>query len=306
MSEEEPQKQLQQQYPFRVRTITAFVSFTGSDFHVPSDGSASSALGLATKIFTAVEMLSTVKKALTTANHDYEVQTMRIATNPFGEWMIDIDSENNNNENNNSNENHPESKKRKLLHTQSIDTKVALDRLNMLVTLLKEHDIQLCAVGPAQSKEELEQLCSKIVQSSPIISCSADLQAADVETAKLAARVIKDIGIGSNASGHGLDNFRFCVTAACCKPFIPFFPAAKSSSHSTINTSNCENNICNIDGVVGFALGLENGSLLLKLLQEAGSIANISTVFKDGMAEALKPLQGKYNTVQYITVRVSE
>ena len=77
----------------------------------------------------------------------------------------------------------------------------------------------------------------------------------------------------------GLGNFRFCA-AASCKPFIPFFPAAKSSSQES-------GEAC----VVGFALGLENGALAKSLLQECKSIGNISKTFRNGLATAILPLQ---------------
>ena len=74
---------------------------------------------------------------------------------------------------------------------------------------------------------------------------------------------------------NGLGNFRFAV-AACCAPFIPFFPAAKASSTQQ---------------GLSFALGLENGALAQSLLSECRSIANISSTFRNGMQQALLPLQ---------------
>ena len=59
---------------------------------------------------------------------------------------------------------------------------------------------------------------------------------------------------------------------------IPFFPGAKAETSET-------------SGLVGFAVGLENGKLAHQLLQKCQSMANISTVFRDEMATAVKPVQ---------------
>ena len=94
----------------------------------------------------------------------------------------------------------------------------------------------------------------------------------------------------------GLGNFRFCVTAANTKPFIPFFPAAKSASSLLDTTAegppNENNSNKNNNGLVGFALGLENGKLAQHLLQKCKSMENISTIFRNGMVQALTPVQG--------------
>jgi hypothetical protein len=82
----------------------------------------------------------------------------------------------------------------------------------------------------------------------------------------------------------GLGNFRFC--AACsCSANIPFFPGAKAES-----LHDGENKIA--DGNrVGLAVGLENGALARHLLTQTQSIGRVGTIFREGMADALLPLQ---------------
>jgi uncharacterized protein (UPF0210 family) len=156
-------------------------------------------------------------------------------------------------------------------------TETASHRLNLLNFLLAEHDIQFCSVGPAETLEEITTLCPQIIASSPFFSCSANVT--DVKSATAASQCILTISKLDKAPylTGGMGNFRFCA-AASCKPFIPFFPAAKSL-------------LQNDDGLVGIALGLENGALEKSLLKESKSIANIKSVFRNGMASTLLPLQ---------------
>ena len=219
---------------FRVRTITAFLHLTPDDFE------SSSSLEL--KIQQCSNFLSSFQTKLTTAG--YEVQTVRIATNPFGQYLV---------------------------HQDSFET-----RLERLDALLSKHDIHFCSLGPATSLDELEH-CPTIVAKSPRLSCSATIQANDVEMARATADCIIQIS-KLNAAPHvdgGLGNFRFCAASCCQTANIPFFPAAVALS----------------DQERAFALGLENGPLAYELLAESGSIAKIPTTFLQGMTAALKPLE---------------
>jgi len=113
-------------------------------------------------------------------------------------------------------------------------------------------------------------------------------------------------GSDPDAPSHvrdGLGNFRFCATA-CCKPCIPFFPGAKgpsltssSSSETTATTSATTQNSSLDHSVVSFAIGLENGKLAQQLLSKTASIEQIATVFSDGMAQALLPIQKLCDTL---------
>jgi uncharacterized protein (UPF0210 family) len=231
---------------FRVRTVTAFVNLRPSFF--PKDPSPS--LELRLHIEQCAEVLQRVQLEL--ENEGYEVQTVRIATNPFGEWLHDGGN-------------------------PSQMTKTASHRLDLLASLLAEHDIQFCSVGPADTLEEITTLCPQIIASSPFFSCSANVTG--LKSATAASQCIVTISKLDEAPylAGGMGNFRFCA-AASCQPFIPFFPAAKSF-------------LQNDNGLVGIALGLENGALAKCLLKESKSIESIKTVFRNGVASTLQPLQ---------------
>jgi uncharacterized protein (UPF0210 family) len=236
---------------FNIRTVTCFLNVQASDLN--GDGTDTTSSGLARKIAEAAKLLRQVEEAL--VQQGYTVQTVRIATNPFAEWLpmeIDLD-----------------------------------EQLARLDSLLAKHGIEFCSLGPARTLQELEHYCCNIVKSSPRFSCSVNLASADVVMAKAASRCILKIAhLGSecDAGPHvqdGLGNFRFCV-ASSCKDYIPFFPVAKCASSGTANTE--------APGLK-FAVGLENGSLARHLLSKCQSIANVRTTFRSGMAQAIEPVQ---------------
>lgn len=225
---------------FRVRTVTIFISLRPSMFPME----AAPSVELTQLVALSAQVLKRAEAEL--AKGGYEVQTVRIATNSFGEWLYD----------------EPNS---------MLDT--AEFRLDLLTSLLEQKGIQFCSLGPAETVEEISTLCHKIVLQAPCFSCSANINT--VESATAAAQCILEL---SKSTPGGLGNFRFCA-AASCQPFIPFFPAAKSSSQQRN------------DGIVGFALGLENGALANSLLEECKTIDNIGTVFRNGIASAILPVQ---------------
>jgi uncharacterized protein (UPF0210 family) len=246
-----------------IRTITAFINFQPTDF-----GSTVSWDNLFTNdVSTKVDSVSKVLQAMEfeLKEEGYTVQTVRLATNPFGQWLVEDDI------------NKDRSKKTK---------KEKLQRLTRLDNLLSQNKIEFCSVGPAMNRQEAT-LCLDIVSKSHRFSCSVDVPPGNVSQADVAAETIVAIAkIGTSGSEEapphlkgGLGNFRFCA-AASCKPFIPFFPAAKSDD----SIGDTE--------VVRFAIGLENGPQAQELLKGCGSIGKISTDFKTKMAEILAPVQG--------------
>ncbi len=252
----------------RIRAVTAFVSLSYEDFRVTSSATAASLEGdymngaAYTKIYNAKQTLSTVEGALKAAG--YEVQTFRVATNPFGEYLTSPPSS-------------------PSLALQGEVLKLQLSELN---SILENLNIDFFAIGPAKTIEEID-LCPTIVSMSHRFSCSAAMNSGnDVLNAKKAAECMKIISqLGATVQGDhvkdGLGNFRFCVTA-CCKPYTPFFPAAMgpplSKSSSSIQ-------------VVPFSIGLENGKLAKVLLERSVTADKISTFFRDEMANYLKPIQ---------------
>ena len=244
---------------FRVRTITAFVNLQTQDFLSQDDDNDDRIRGVAVKIEECVHLLRQLEEKM--KKSQYEVQTLRIATNPFGEWLLTTTTTNDDND----------------------DVQSRLERVD---ALLEKHDIGFCSLGPATTVEQIQRYCPQIIAASPRFSCSANLEATDASVAHAAAACIVRVSqLGekdNNAKPFlegGIGNFRFCVAASCSQPYIPFFPVAKSSSSLSTTTT------------VRFAVGLENGGLLRKLLRETKTIRNIPTVFANGMAEALLPLQ---------------
>jgi len=240
-----------------VRTVTAFITLRPENFVVAS-GSLPSPDTVDVKVSKCVNLLRAVEAKLLA--NGYTVQTIRIATNPFGEWM-----------------------------TKDENQKTEMDimsRLERLDTLLASHGIDFCSVGPAASQEEADR-CIDIVALSHRFSCSKVVEAGDVDSANIAAGIIVTISkLGDKPDApkyvqNGLGNFRFC-TASSCKPGIPFFPAAKATSCSIENEEE--------EGLK-FAIGLENGPIARTLLSECKSIRQIGNDFKHSFAALLAPIQ---------------
>ncbi|KAL7561209.1 hypothetical protein ACA910_004135 [Epithemia clementina (nom. ined.)] len=173
---------------YRVRTITGFVNFKSSQ----SRDDRANVLSKAILLLRQLETLFT--------ENGFVVQTIRIATNPFGEWMPVHDSK------------------------QTLATLVDLDEQ------LTHHKIEFCSLGSATKPQDAQELCPMIIETSKIFSCSADIGAHDIAMAEACAHCVKTVSQTTAPSfmKDGLGNFRFAV-AACCVPNIPFFPVAKAN-----------------------------------------------------------------------------
>ena len=259
-----------------IRTITGYLQLCPGDFpSTTQEGSPSQASSsIASKVARCAELLREIETEL--VNAEYAVQSVRMATNPFGEWIY-------------GNSDDTEGNKSDL----SFNKALVKQRLHILDTLLSEHDIGACALGPALNTQETLEICPLIIQSSGRFFCSSAVNADNVESAFAAAQTIVKISkLGSDSEGllatqqsphiqGGLGNFRFCA-AASCKPYIPFFPGAKADSMEVDGTRSSG---------IKFAFGLENGLLAKKLLGECQSIGAVRTKFRLGMIEALLPVQ---------------
>ncbi len=255
---------------FKVRTITAFVTFEDSDFEREGET-------LKAKIHDTAGALRVIKDELETGEGDsggYEVQTVRIATNPFPEYLLGTKSSNG-----------------------DIDENVVRERLKIMDGCLGEHGIAFVSLGPA-SCPATTKICTYIVSlPSGRFSCSVQLQANDTNLAKVAAQTVIDNSKLGNPEDGGLANFRFCV--ANLGPYVPFFPAAKAA---TEKDDECFR--------IRFAIGLENGGLLKDLLKhDAGqtiskilppkpsSAEESGSSFAAGFANVVRPLQTICQTV---------
>jgi uncharacterized protein (UPF0210 family) len=124
----------------------------------------------------------------------YEVQTTRIATNSWEEYLP-VSS--------------PEE---------------TLNGVEKIEEICRGLDVGFFNIGYAGHPENI-RLCSRIVKKTSVISCSGKIgdseTGVDYEKTRASAEVIKRI---SEETENGEGNFRFCAWANC-RPGIPFFPA---------------------------------------------------------------------------------
>lgn len=221
------------------------------------------------KIYSKMSECRAILRKLETdlINSGYEVQTVRISTNPFGEWLthdigtVDTDKD--------------------ISHASSrIDQDATVRwKLHLLNSILDDNCINFFSCGPSTRPIHTIEICPQIVEFSDKFSCSAKIDFGDIDGARAAATCIQKIstlGINTN-SRHlkgGLGNFRFC--AASCIDTVPFFPGSKSPTN---------------DSRYCVAIGLENGEYTRQLLLQAKSISNIKGVFHSEMRKELLPIQ---------------
>jgi uncharacterized protein (UPF0210 family) len=268
------------QRPFRIRTITAFITLQPDDFIGVEGGG-----GVAKKIEQCNSILRKLETKLIEIG--YEVQTVRIGTNPFGEWLM------------NSSDNHideaEQSTNKHNTENMNNTMDVVQKKLHLIDQLLSEYNIDFCSLGPSMDVQYTISICPMIVNTSKRLSCSANVNAGDVNSAQAAARCILTISTLDKDNNHpndaknnsfdhvkgGLGNFRFC--ASSCVTTVPFFPAAKTPSI----TNSGENS----SDTISFAIGLENGKFARQLLEEAQSIGNIKHIFDTKMRLELLLIQ---------------
>jgi len=236
----------------------------------------------------------------------YTVQTCRIATNPFGEWI------------------HPHdpttvasivastiASTASGAITSSSSTAHQLQNLERLNQLLAQHSIEFCSVGPAQTADELD-LCVDIVSLSHRFSCSVNIpdsnhtsNAQESSVVAPSAQHAADTILKISQRDHpthmqgGLGNFRFC-TASQCPPGIPFFPAAKAQSIVQAKAKTKGNATATADDNTSttfplqFAIGLENGPVLHQLLKDCGTIANLVVSSSSSASSSFTQFQTHY------------
>eukprot|EP00534_Pseudo-nitzschia_fraudulenta_P004686 CAMPEP_0201129070 /NCGR_PEP_ID=MMETSP0850-20130426/35734_1 /ASSEMBLY_ACC=CAM_ASM_000622 /TAXON_ID=183588 /ORGANISM="Pseudo-nitzschia fraudulenta, Strain WWA7" /LENGTH=449 /DNA_ID=CAMNT_0047398445 /DNA_START=216 /DNA_END=1565 /DNA_ORIENTATION=+ len=246
---------------FKVRTITAFITLENSDF----DGAAET---LKSKLRDTAGALHAVREQLEAGDgggNGYEVQTVRIATNPFPEYLLGSNSDSGG---------------------------VVEERLKLLDDCLEEHGIVFVSLGPASCPETLK-VCTKIVGlPSGRFSCSVQLPANDAGLARASAETVLDNSKLGNPEDGGLANFRFCV--ANLGPYVPFFPAAKAASKT--DEAFCIRFAIGLENgaLVKDLLARDAGKTLAKVLppkNQDGESSGGGSSFAAGMAEVVRPLQ---------------
>ena len=266
---------------FKIRTICAFVSLTPEDFPTSSSSSSSSSTsststssGLQLKLNACRNLLDFVSSSL--AALGYEVQTLRVATNPFEEYLDcesalsltfaaaaagDASSS-----------------------TASSSFSTPADRvasqLDHFASALRSEGITFVSLGPCRKCSNVETMIPRIVlHSSSTFSVSADCPPCDLSFASVAAKVVKLL---SQSTPQGIGNFRFCSSSRVL-PNTPFFPCAYSSSSSSPDGSRRSSTI-------GISIGFENGPMANEGLRKAKTIDNVGTVFKDYYTEKISPV----------------
>ena len=213
----------------KVRTCTVGVCFTKGDRKqwLKSLESAAAFNAAATAKFTEA---------------GFEVQTTRVATNSFEEWVDNVS-----------------------------DVSGTLAAFREIDAELQRLNIGLFNAGPASSAEAIA-IVPDIVAIGPRISTSASLaDPLDASAAKTLAGAI--LGISQCTSG-GEGNFQFCCSFNV-PPGIPFFPAAYHAS----GQPTCFGIGCETSAVVADALPRANGSLAeAKALLTASFIKQLTPI----------------------------
>jgi uncharacterized protein (UPF0210 family) len=210
----------------KIRTIT-----TGISFKSPTDFE---------KIEPAAEFNWKAKDFF--EQQGYEVQTTRLATNSWEQYLTELTD------------------------------KEILNEIHKIEDACRDLKVDFFNIGFTSLPEKI-RICSEIVKSTSLVSCSGKI--GDVETgtnpenAKACAEVIKRI---SKDTKDGMGNFRFCAWANC-KPGIPFFPAAYH------------------EGERSFSIGLECSDLLVKAFSLSENLLEAEQNFKSIVEEELKKIE---------------
>ena len=236
----------------RVRTITAFVSLEKGEPHVWR-----SIVKIAATFLRQAQKLASEK-------YDLEVQTVRLCTNNFVEY-VDLDS--------------------------GVDK--AVEQAKNLESLCAEEGLTFVSIGGCTSVVHYPIL-SAILSGTSNLFGNIQIGKEEVEglqrKCEQAAECVHKLSYGT-----GGESFRFTV-CACCPPGIPFFPAAYnvSPSHRS-NKSVDEDN--NATSAFTFAFGTENSGLLYNVLKEkmetedgGMQVDQVADVVRQGFDKAFEPL----------------
>jgi uncharacterized protein len=160
---------------FKIRAVTAFVHLSSADF----DQVGKLELKIEQTVQSLLKILSFLKAA------GYVVQTYRIATNPFGEYLPDA--------------------------KESDKLKSWLSRLD---GVLEAHNLQFFAMGNAVTEDDIKCI-PYIISTSHRFSCSAEIKSGrDISMAKAAAECIRKISLlGETGEFKNMDHVALCHVA---------------------------------------------------------------------------------------------
>lgn len=140
--------------------------------------------------------MNVTKKAL--EDKGYEVQTTRIATNSFTEYL-DLTSDETFN-----------------------------SQLSQIDSILETLSINFFSLGPCRTIQHTEKYPLMILPTSGRLSVSSMIAACDLEHANASAKTI--ISLSKIPETSGLLNFRYCAQSTTSQPLTPFFPTAYAPS----------------------------------------------------------------------------
>ncbi|GMI10479.1 hypothetical protein TrRE_jg2592 [Triparma retinervis] len=181
---------------FKVRSICAFITLCPSDVEDLSleDVEGTKLFGRLTKVSEGLLLLKD-----NIQDEGYEVQTVRIATNTFTEYLD--------------------------LSTPS----AALSQVDAINSILTKLDIQYFNLGPCLTPSQTLEFVPLFLSSRPRISMSSVVHACDLPHASACAAAIISL---SSQTPDGINNFRYCAQSSTSLPGAPFFPAAHAESRS--------------------------------------------------------------------------
>lgn len=233
----------------KIRTITTGISLTSATE--------------TEKILKAAEFNRQIKQCFEAQG--YVVQTTRLATNPWGEYLTGY-SQNDRNE--------------MIVQLQQLD-RICQDA--QVGKGAPNPHVNFVSIGTARTPEEISLIPAINQNTSEAIFACSDIgnvtQGIHWENIRASAKAIKQM---SEQSENGYGNFRFCA-AANCPPGIPFFPA---SYHQ---------------GSPSFAIGLECSDLVRDAFiqaKPAKSLAKAETFLIDILTE-------KFSQVEKIATEVA-
>lgn len=222
----------------KVRTITIGVEFVAADF-AESDG----VHPVGVKLEIAKRSLDSIKSSLIAAG--YEVQTVRVASNTFEDWMLDGNVRGGD---------------ETIMYTKMMKT---------LVHYLELNSIDVCSIGHCTGAYAISLVPSLLAVSEKLY-CSAlfrkdetDSIAANAASVKQAAQTLLDVARTSGVFGC----FRFCASFNC-PAGIPFFPAAYHEEQKDEFSGACSTK----EGFL-VTIGLECADLLFIGLHGASSVS---------------------------------
>jgi hypothetical protein len=178
-----------------------------------------------------------------------EVQTVRIVTNPFEEWIGCLDADGNNGGNgSNSNDG-----------GGGLAQKAA-----RIAQACEATGLEFCSLGPAHTVAGMKAIptllkASTRISASAALRCWEEGDGPEVELLEEAKRdAVVEVMVALAQDGEGLGNFRFAVGVAI-EPNTPFFPVAfhdaRAPTTVTIGTENSDIVVEAFEAAEGKGLG---------------------------------------------------